>query len=546
MNYDITSGTRAGNLARQAFGWGLRGGVWAAFTLYVFIMAVVSVVIPPMMVLAIAPFIPVIMWLAPDLPAVPAKLTRRLIYAGAFLMPLWPVYLHIKLGPAPILTPTRLMFYSVVFIWLYEMSCVPRRRKQFLAAAKRLWPLFLIILLLFAQKFLSIPLAVGKAIAAKEFFRQVMIWLLPFLAVITYIHRREQFDRMIGLIIAASAVIALIAIGEFATHKHLAEILSPLIGQAEWLTQVLEAKVRDGVFRSQATHTHPLSMGEHLAMVIPFAMYKTWKGGEGGRRWLYGGLLLILIAAALMSNSRGALIGGMMAFAVTFFLMLAVWLRRPGALIFRPLAGLMIVGAMIATPVAGAAAYKLASGDSGSLAAKSSQARVDQAKAAWPKILTRPVTGYGNGRAARVLGFYERSLTIDNYYLNLALELGFPGPLLFFGSFAVLALYSYRWGTQLYEDPYAGLYCAVAGCAIAFAVTRSILSITTNIELMMLIMALFIGTCARTRYLAREKAKAPPPPAEPVFAEQSVDAGEFMIHQRKVLAGKSLWRPLQG
>ncbi|WP_306251924.1 O-antigen ligase [Parvularcula sp. IMCC14364] len=510
---------------------------------YIFLATAISIIFPAFLLLAIAPVLPLLMLAASDMKPVPLRFTRRLVYLGALLMPLWPVYLHVKLGPLPIITPTRVLFYSIIAIWLYEMACVPRRRVQFVSAMRRVWPLFLVIALLFAHKFLTVPLAMGKGIAAKEFIRQSMIWLLPFLAVMTYVQRRQVFDRALSLIIFSSTVVALIALVEFVTQTHFAEVIAPLMGDVEWLRQVLQDKVRDGVFRSQATHTHPLSLGEHLAMIIPFAMYKIYRGGNFGRRLFYGGVLIILVSAVLMSNSRGALIGGMMAFSVTAFLMLTTWLRKPESLPFRPLAGMAIALAILASPIVIGAGYKVVVGDDGTTASASSQARIAQMETAWPKIIKRPLYGYGNGRAARVLGFYGGRLTIDNYYLNLALELGFPGPILFFGSFAMLAWYGWRWGTDLGDDPYAGLYIAVAGMAISFAVTRSILSITTNIELFMLLAALMIGTCGRTKYLLALNRKDNIPTEVGDFAPV-LTAKQFEQHRERVLSGKSLWTPV--
>jgi O-antigen ligase len=523
--------------------------LWAAglclFTGYVFVTAVISTVFPPFIVLAIAPAIPLVMWLAPEMPAVPRHIARRLIYIGALLMPLWPLYLHIKLGPLPIITPTRIMFYAVTFIWLYEMSCVRWRRQQFIAAAKRLWPVFLLVCLLFLQKAVSVPLALGKGIAAKEFFRETMIWFLPFMAVLTYVDRREMLDRIITLMIAGSAIVALIAIAEFATQTHLARLLAPIIGDASWLQIAVESKIRDGDFRAQSVHTHPLSLGEHLAMIIPFVMYKIYRDGALAQRLIYCGLFVVFLAALMMSNSRGAIIGGGLAIFGTFFLLLTIWIKRPRNMFLRPLAGFIMAAMVVVAPVVGAAGYRLTTGTEGSAAARSSQSRITQIENALPKIMKRPLTGYGNGRAARVLGYYGANLSIDNYYLNLALDLGLPGPLLFLGIFGSLGWICWRWGMRLGEDPYAGLYMAMAGMIVAFAVTRSILSITANIEIFLLIAAAVIGTCAATKKLVR-RTPEPEPTVLPDAEEQPVIMSPQALeeHRRKVMAGQSVWRPL--
>mgnify|MGYP001551679818 CR=1 FL=1 len=366
---------------------------------------------------------------------------------------------------------------------------------------------------------------------------------LPFLAVMTYVSRRHVFDRSLTLIIFSSTFVAIIALAEFATRTHFAELIAPLMGDLEWLRQVLQDKIRDGVFRSQATHTHPLSLGEHLAMVIPFVMYKIYRGGKLSKRFIYTAILFTLIFAVLMSNSRGAIIGCVLAVSATFFLMLLTWLRKPESLPFRPMAGMAIALALLASPVALMSGYKIVVGSEGSTASASSQARIAQMETAWPKILKRPVFGYGNGRAARVLGFYGGRLTIDNYYLNLVLELGLPGPVLFFGSFAIMGIYGWRWGTALGDDPYAGLYIAVAGMAISFAVTRSILSITTNIELFMLIAAMVIGSSARSRYLVSQAKLAERPLASSAAFAYEVSESQLEQHRDRVLGGKSFWTP---
>ena len=118
---------------------------------------------------------------------------------------------------------------------------------------------------------------------------------------------------------------------------------------------------------------------------------------------------------------------------------------------------------------------------------------------AWPKMLQRPVLGWGTGRSVKILGWYGATLSIDNYYLNLGLELGFPGPIVFLAGFIALAATGLRWGLRDVRDPYSGLYFAFAGLAICFAITRMILSITTNIELFMVLTAAFIGAAQPQR-----------------------------------------------
>ena len=403
----------------------------------------------------------------------------------------------------------------------------------------------MLIALFFIQKFIAVPFAMGKAIAAKEFFRETVIWFLPFLAVITYVGRRRMMDRLITCLIVATTIVALIALFEFATRTHIAGVLAPLIGDASWLQLAVEEKVRDGVFRAQSVHTHPLALGEHLAMILPFVMYKAYRDGPFGKRVVYIGAFVLMLGALAVASSRGAIIGGGLALGITFLLLLTIWIRRPRNLFLRPLAGFIMAAMVAATPVVGAAAWRLTTGAEGTAAARSSQSRITQIEQAIPKIMARPLNGYGNGRAARVLGFYGSTLSIDNYYLTLALDLGLPGPILILSIFGLLAWVSWRWGMRLGEDPYAPLYMAMAGMAISFAVTRIILSMTANIEMFFLLVAILIGSCGQTKRLLKKWQPAAPATEEEQSAPP-LTAEALEAHRARVLTGRSLWTPARG
>ncbi len=57
---------------------------------------------------------------------------------------------------------------------------------------------------------------------------------------------------------------------------------------------------------------------------------------------------------------------------------------------------------------------------------------------AWPKIVKRPVPGCGTDRSALIVGYYGRALSLDNYYLSLAVDLGIAGPVCFLGIMIVM------------------------------------------------------------------------------------------------------------
>jgi hypothetical protein len=275
--------------------------------------------------------------------------------------------------------------------------------------------------------------------------------------------------------------------------------MSPFINDnAEWLRIAQAQKIRDGVFRAQSVHTHPLSLGEHLAMMTPFALAFAVSASSRKHRLLWMLALLVLFVGALATSSRAALIVAPFALVVTVAIFSGRALRRFAGSPLRPVAGLLALVLVAASPLALAGAYRITVGQAGASTANSSESRIDQIEMALPKIAKRPVAGYGSGRAARVLGYWGRTLTVDNYYLTLALDLGIPGPLCLvglFGAVMVSALARARALPQRSGAIFVGLF----GCALVVLITRSITSQTGNIALMLMIFAAFAGSMATLR-----------------------------------------------
>jgi O-antigen ligase len=123
---------------------------------------------------------------------------------------------------------------------------------------------------------------------------------------------------------------------------------------------------------------------------------------------------------------------------------------------------------------------------------------------AWPKIMKRPVLGYGTGRASRILGFWGGTLTIDNYYLSLALEFGVPGPLAFL---AMLVAFGIAGLKRAMTAPPAmtAIYLACAAAAAAIAIGRTITSLTGNLAMIFVLIAAFAGVQAANN--ARRRAR---------------------------------------
>ncbi|MGF1545093.1 MAG: O-antigen ligase family protein, partial [Parvularculaceae bacterium] len=313
----------------------------------------------------------------------------------------------------------------------------------------------------------------------------------------TYLRTHRELLNLMKWALAGAIVSAGIAVMEFGTGTLMASVLSPLIpANAEWLRTAQAQKIPDGVFRAQANHTHPLSLGEFLAMCAPFAVGFAIAAKRGFPRAFWAAAFLLIVAGSLATSSRAALLSLIVALGAMGAILLHRAQQRPRLARFRPMIGLAACAVILVSPVMAVGAMALIGGSGGQSASNSTEARVEQIKQAWPKILKRPVLGYGVGRAARILGFWGRGLTIDNYYLSLALELGLLGPLVFLSIFIGLAVVAGKRSAR--GDPEIRyLYMAFVASAVSLLVTRSVISLTGNLGVIFVLLGAFAGAGVR-------------------------------------------------
>jgi len=488
--------TVAKSFAQPGAGLAAKAGWWLGFTLYVALTAASAVIAPPLAVIFLIPPVAVLFAKAPPARAAPRKLAFTLILVASLLLAVWPVYIFAKLGPMPIVTPPRLALYAVSAMWLYDMTFSRLRRAQFALALRKSRAISLSVVALFGLGLASLPLAEGKALAVPEFIRQSMIWFIPYCAVLTYCRTARDFERLVKAFVIGAVIVAGIAVIEAATQKLMAIVLSPLIqGDAVWLQNAQLQKIRDGFFRAQASHTHPLSLGEHMAFVAPFALALAARAADARARWRWSSAFALILLGAVATNSRGAALGMTIALGLIFIVR---FFRQSRAARFRPLVGLGAAVLLVASPVIAAGAYAMVTGKGGVSASNSTQSRLDQMQQAWPKIMKRPVLGYGTGRSSRILGFWGQTLTIDNYYLTLALDFGIPGPLAFLAMLATFGVAGLK-RAMASAPAMTGIYLACAASAASIAISRTITSQTGNLAMIFVLIAAFAGASVAFR-----------------------------------------------
>ncbi|MGF1545320.1 MAG: hypothetical protein ACFB00_12620, partial [Parvularculaceae bacterium] len=203
--------------------------LFLALSAYVTLAAFATVIYPPAAAVFILPFALGAATRLPQGRALPRAPMVRALNVAVFLAVLWPVYLHVKIGPLPIITPSRLVMYALTALWLLDIGRSSLRRAQLVHAVKRSPVIAGGVIAFFILGALSLPLAVGRSIAAPEFFRQTIIWLLPFGVALTYLRTHRELLNLMKWALAGAIVSAGIAVMEFGTGTLMASVLSPLI-----------------------------------------------------------------------------------------------------------------------------------------------------------------------------------------------------------------------------------------------------------------------------------------------------------------------------
>ena len=141
---------------------------------------------------------------------------------------------------------------------------------------------------------LSTAFAARRHEAIRELRLVILEPVLFYGMLITYPLTRREKLRVLDAFIAGGVIVAVVGLVQYF-----------------FLGDVITAE--GGTWRLHSVYGSPNNVGLYLGRVIPPALAVTLWGGSaaGARRWWYGGALIPLVAALLLSLSKGALVLGM-------------------------------------------------------------------------------------------------------------------------------------------------------------------------------------------------------------------------------------------
>jgi len=412
-----------------------------------------------------------------------------LVLCSIISFSLWPSYLTIELGVLPQMDPPRVFLMWSVLYWLMLMYSSRNVRERFWYYIRLKSWLFVMLLFLFGWEMLSVFVAARVGHAFYSGLRDVIYHLVFFFTALTVWKYPKQIVRALKLLVYLGALISLIGMVEaMLGHNLLAGFVE---GKAAYLIEVLGSveKERDGVYRIAVFFANPLSAASYGVFVFPIVFFFSFYGKTSDR--LIARIVMVLLLAMIWNTgSRGALVAILIISIGQSYFNLAVYINkyRGGGYAKVVLVPIFISAVVMAIPIVSGLIQGANEKQAGS-----TEIRLLQLELGVPLVMNRPLLGYGPGEAAEVLGVGDDdSKTVDNYFLSIALESGFPGLLMFI----VLQLYfirlSWRLGKKL-PAPYSGLASALFFSLLGNFIFMSVLSLKQVLPLVFMVFSMLLA-----------------------------------------------------
>lgn len=465
-----------------------------------------------------------VIWALPDTKRAPTGAIALLFFAFFLSNVLWPNYLALTLKGLPWITTTRLFGFPLAILTLICISTSPEFRGR-IAAALQATPLIWKLTTAFAVIMaLTCVFAKHPADSINLMISYQISWILIFFVSCYVFLSPGAIERWALLLWGACIVLCVIGVwenklGHVPWADHIPSFLA--VGD-EFVQRVLQGARRLGVgaYRVQANQSTSLGLAEILALATPFAIhFMASDKYPRALRIVAGVSIPAFFYVILLTDARLGVVG--------FFLSVLMYVFAWSVLRWRYVKNSLLGPALtIAYPLMAVGFLALSFlwqrlrvvMWGGNEASSSSQARVDQYSEGIPLVLSHP-WGYGVGMGASALGYTNGAgtLTIDTYYLAVALDYGVLGFLVYYAAllatiyYAARAIYSVDLKSR--ED---ALLIPTCIALTAFFVIKSIFSQPQNHPVAFMMMAIVTVVAYRLRVSAPATVKTPLSSAERV------------------------------
>jgi len=481
--------------------------VWATFLFCAFVYGALFAFLP----LSFVPplFVPILVvallliWALPDAPP-STRLMKLLFFGFSVVLVGWPNYLAIALPGLPWITLGRVFCMPAAVILLYNVS-VSREFRDEISYVFSTFDLPLKLLVGFVGiQLLSVSFSRDPLDSFQKFVIDQFYWTSVFFISVYVFRKPGRISKWVVTLLVMAALLSLIGFWEWRIHRvpWAGHIPSFLTIDDPSVTRTLAGASRagTGIYRVQSTYGTSLGFAEFLALTTPFWFYCVTESRSPWTRAACAAAIPVLFVSILNTNARLGMVGFFLS-ALLYFGLWAVqrWRTHRGS-IFGPALTLaypaLAAGFFAATMIVGRL-HTIVWGGGNTDA--STEARIQQVHEGLPMILHWPL-GYGVGQGAQVLGFTngEGTLTIDSYYLNIGLEYGVIGFIIYYGLFAITAVYGIREGIRS-EPGETRLLVPLSIALCVFLVTKSVYAQEPNHPIAFMILGAVCALAHRNR-----------------------------------------------
>ncbi|KAA9013020.1 O-antigen ligase family protein [Sphingobium limneticum] len=445
-----------------------------------------------------------IIWMLPDTENPPMRAVSVFFWSFLVAQMIWPDYLALDVAGLPWITALRLFGFPLALLFLISLSVSPSMRNQLkttLQAPPKVWKWLTTFMVLAA---ISVAYSSNVEVSLNKLVVALLYWMLIFFVSVYQFSRPGRVTAFAWLMWGVIIFLAVLAywehrLGQVPWAGHIPSFLAV---QDESVQRILvgAARAATGIYRVQSKFTTSLGFAEFLGITTPFVLHFLVTSRKLVVRFAALITLPVMFHCIIMTDSRLGVVGFMLSFL--FYLFFWGYLRR--ARRKDSLIGTAVIVAYPAVLVAFLASTMFVPQISvmvwgGGAQQASTNARQDQYRSGTPMVIARP-WGYGLGRGAAQLGFVNRAGigTIDTYVLAVALEVGIPGLIAYFGMF-IVTIYAGAMAVKGAREHETMLLIPVTIALANFVVIKTILSQLDNHPLVFAMLGAAVALIDRAR-----------------------------------------------
>ncbi|MDP3853496.1 O-antigen ligase [Phenylobacterium sp.] len=445
-------------------------------------------------------------WALPDMKAAPSRTLEYLFFAFFVMAITWPNYLAISLPGLPWITSIRLIGFPLAFALLICVSVSEDFRNRCSAVLKSIPYLGLFISGFVAIQGVAVLISDKPIESLNAVIAGQISWTAIFFTA-CYVFLRPGNVMKWSVILWVCAIgISLLGvweqrIGHVPWAGHIPGFLA--VGD-EYVQRVLAGARRlgTGQYRVQTIHSTSLGLAEFLALTTPFILHFMMSARRLWVRVAAAATLPMMFYTILATDARLGVVGFFMSGLLYALVWAVLQWRDNQKSIFGPAIVLSYPFAFCAFMAATFVVQRLKSMVWGDGATKySDQGRLDQLASGIPRVLSHP-QGHGASRGAEALGYHNLggTLTIDNYYLLVALDYGILGFIAYYGSILIIIYSAAKFGLARAKPTQEQTFLIPLGISLSvFFVIKAIFSQTQNHTLQFMMMGMVAALVFRIR-----------------------------------------------